>query len=157
MKAVNEHDAVVRFLDQNGDEISDGDSAQDGLQIDLNEGITAVKVAVTSPDGRVTRSYTVFFRQPTSCATDGVVPDPTASPGLVTDCETLLAARDTLAGTVTLNWSSDTPIARWDGVGRRGNSGARHEIGPREVGADRQNTAGTRESYRTAGSFSPSQ
>ena len=52
-------------FDQNGDEISDGDSAQDGLQIDLNEGITAVKVAVTSPDGRVTRSYTVFFRQPT--------------------------------------------------------------------------------------------
>ena len=118
VKAVNEHDAVVRFLDQNGDEISDGDSAQDGLQIDLNEGITAVKVAVTSPDGRVTRSYTVFFRQPTSCATDGAVPDPTASPGLVFDCETLLAARDTLAGTVTLNWSSDTPIAQWEGIAR---------------------------------------
>ena len=116
VKAVNEHDAVVRFLDQNGDEISDGDAAQDGLQIDLNEGITAVKVAVTSPDGRVTRSYTVFFRQPTSCATDGAVPDPTANPGLVTDCETLLAARDTLAGTVNLNWSSDTPIAQWEGI-----------------------------------------
>ena len=36
--------------------------------------------------------------------------------GLMADCETLLAARDTLAGTATLNWSADTPIADWSGV-----------------------------------------
>ena len=29
----------------------------------------------------------------------------------------LLAARDTLAGTATLNWSADVPISEWDGIG----------------------------------------
>ena len=32
----------------------------------------------------------------------------------------LLAARDTLAGTATLNWSADVPIAQWEGVTVRG-------------------------------------
>jgi hypothetical protein len=32
------------------------------------------------------------------------------------DCGMLLAARDTLAGTASLNWSADTPIADWTGV-----------------------------------------
>ena len=38
------------------------------------------------------------------------------NPGLVSDCEALLASRDTLAGTATLNWSADEPIGEWDGV-----------------------------------------
>ena len=42
--------------------------------------------------------------------------DPDNNPGLVSDCEALLASRDTLAGTVALNWSADTPIADWEGV-----------------------------------------
>ena len=37
--------------------------------------------------------------------------------GLVSDCETLLEARDTLAGSGSLNWSEDTPITEWDGIG----------------------------------------
>ena len=49
------------------------------------------------------------------CVADGAVTD-VNNTGLVSDCETLLAARDTLAGSATLNWSSDIPIARWDGV-----------------------------------------
>ena len=44
------------------------------------------------------------------------MPDPASNPGLVSDCEALLASRDTLAGTATLNWSADTPIADWDGI-----------------------------------------
>ena len=36
--------------------------------------------------------------------------------GLVSDCEALLAARDTLRGTAALNWSPSTAIARWDGI-----------------------------------------
>ena len=36
--------------------------------------------------------------------------------GLVADCNALLAAKDTLRGTAALNWSTSTPIARWDGV-----------------------------------------
>ena len=38
------------------------------------------------------------------------------NPGLAADCDMLLAARDTLAGTGTLNWSADVPITTWDGV-----------------------------------------
>ena len=45
----------------------------------------------------------------------GAVSDVTDA-GLVGDCEVLLAARDTLAGRATLNWSADTPITEWDGV-----------------------------------------
>ena len=50
------------------------------------------------------------------CATGGAVADATNNPGLVSDCEALLSARDTLAGSATLNWSADTPIADWEGV-----------------------------------------
>ena len=42
--------------------------------------------------------------------------DAANNPGLVSDCEALLAARDTLAGSATLNWSADTPITEWEGV-----------------------------------------
>ena len=48
------------------------------------------------------------------CASGGAVP--TNNPGLVSDCEALLDARDPLTGTATLNWSASTPIASWDGV-----------------------------------------
>ena len=34
-------------------------------------------------------------------------PTPHNNPGLVSDCEALLASRDTLVGTATLNWSVD--------------------------------------------------
>ena len=50
------------------------------------------------------------------CATGGAVADAANNPGLVSDCEALLAARDTLAGSATLNWSADTPITEWEGV-----------------------------------------
>ena len=51
-----------------------------------------------------------------ACSTDGAVPDDANNPGLVADCEILLAARDTLAGTGSLNWSASTPITDWDGI-----------------------------------------
>ena len=51
-----------------------------------------------------------------ACASDGAVPDPGNNPGLVSDCAILLAARDALAGTATLNWASNTPITSWNGV-----------------------------------------
>ena len=53
----------------------------------------------------------------TACATGGAVTNASSNPGLVSDCETLLEARDTLVGTGTsLNWSPNTPITSWDGV-----------------------------------------
>ena len=44
------------------------------------------------------------------------MPDPSNNAGLVSDCEALLSARDTLAGTASLNWSSTISIDQWDGV-----------------------------------------
>ena len=54
-------------------------------------------------------------KPPSICVTGGAVVDAT-NVGLVLDCEALLAARDTLAGTSTLNWSPDTSITEWDGI-----------------------------------------
>ena len=54
-----------------------------------------------------------------ACVTGGAVTD-SANSGLVSDCEALLEARDTLAGTATLNWSNSTAIAQWDGITLRG-------------------------------------
>ena len=51
-----------------------------------------------------------------TCASMGAVADPANNPGLVSDCAALLAARDTLVGTATLDWAAETPIADWDGV-----------------------------------------
>ena len=50
------------------------------------------------------------------CLNGVAVSDPSANPGLVSDCEVLLAAQNTLAGTASLNWSASLPISRWDGV-----------------------------------------
>ena len=58
----------------------------------------------------------VTSAQSSSCATGTAVTDPDNNPGLVDDCDVLLAARDTLAGDTTLNWSADLAIGAWDGV-----------------------------------------
>ena len=62
----------------------------------------------------------ISAQQTSVCATGGAVPDPDDNPGLVSDCATLLAARDTLSGTATLNWATDTSITQWEGVGLGG-------------------------------------
>ena len=50
------------------------------------------------------------------CATGAAVPDAATNAGLVADCTALLAAKDPLRGTATLNWSADTAITAWDGI-----------------------------------------
>ncbi len=55
-----------------------------------------------------------------SCKWSTLGEDPVLNPGLKSDCETLLKEKSTLAGTATLNWSVDTPMADWDGVGLDG-------------------------------------
>ena len=54
------------------------------------------------------------------CVTGGVVSDPTNT-WLISDCETLLSVRDTLAGRGSLDWSADIPISDWQGITLRGN------------------------------------
>ena len=51
-----------------------------------------------------------------SCAGGSAVTSPSTNLGLVHDCEALVDNKDTLRGTGTLNWSTDTAIGSWDGV-----------------------------------------
>ena len=83
----------------------------------LDEYYTAVG-SYNHPDGPPTQPPPV----PT-CANGTVISDPGSNRGLVNDCEVLLAAKDTLRGTATLNWSVDTAIASWDGVSVSGTPG----------------------------------
>ena len=62
--------------------------------------------------------------------------DPDNNSGLVSDCEALLAARDTLAGSASLNWTADTPIAQWDGVTVRGTPQRVTRLDIRQKGLD---------------------
>ena len=50
------------------------------------------------------------------CTNGITVSNPQDTPGLVADCKALLQARDTLAGSATLNWSADLAITYWDGI-----------------------------------------
>ena len=50
------------------------------------------------------------------CSNGRVVPRPGNNPELVRDCSMLLAARDTLAGEGSLDWSAETRIHDWQGV-----------------------------------------
>ena len=52
----------------------------------------------------------------TNCTTGTAVSSSASNPGLVADCQTLLAVREQLAGTATLNWNADVAISSWDGV-----------------------------------------
>ena len=58
-----------------------------------------------------------------ACVIGRAVPDAADNLGQVSDCGTLLAVRDVLTGTATLNWSADTPMADWSGVVLDGTSG----------------------------------
>ena len=60
-------------------------------------------------------AVTVGSQQASTCAADGAV-SAAANPGLVTDCEKLLAAKDTLRGTASLNWSASIPVENWKGI-----------------------------------------
>ena len=98
---------------------------EDG-EISLAVGSNVIVIEVTAEDGITTQTYTVTvtreestLRGPSLCVSGGAVSDQTNT-GLVSDCEALLAARDTLAGTAKLSWSADTPIGQWEGVTLRG-------------------------------------
>ena len=50
------------------------------------------------------------------CADGGAVADAANNRGLVSDCDALLSARNTLEGRARLDWSESTPIEQWEGV-----------------------------------------
>ena len=112
MAASSDHDAKIEFLDPVGGAIADADGSQEGHQVDLSGDLAAIRVRVTSQDGEATRVYTIRMLPP--CAT--AVPDASNNPGLVSDCEALLAAQDTLSGSARRYWLADIPITDWRGV-----------------------------------------
>ena len=219
MVATNDHNASMQIIDQGRNEIEDADDSQAGHQIDLEAGVTAIKVSVISEDGIATNTYTirvnrasapgrpaisaispgretltVFWTSPIDsggadiasydlryiesavsdkrdarwieetdiwaggplrytvtelmggttydvqvrafhgagvgpwsetnvgtpktqsvCVTGGAVTDATNA-GLISDCEGMLEARDTLTGSGSLDWSENTPVTQWEGV-----------------------------------------
>ena len=82
--------------------------------------VSAINSAGTGPasnTANATTDPTVAAQSDTSaCASDGAVADAANNPGLVSDCEALLDARDTLRGTATLNWEAGTFISQWNGI-----------------------------------------
>ena len=80
--------------------------------------VSAINSAGTGPASNSANATTDAPEQAEAdtCATGGAVSDAANNPGLVSDCETLLAAKDTLRGTATLNWAVDAPIASWDAI-----------------------------------------
>ena len=119
--------AIARVLDPGGAPIADADGSQAGHQVDLGTGIAGIRITVTSQDGRASNTYTIRVRPVSACVARGAVADATNS-GLVSDCETLLAARVTLAGEATLDWWAGRPITEWDGVRVEGTPGRVTEL-----------------------------
>ena len=66
------------------------------------------------------------------CSNSVAVPDPEPA-GLVADCNVLLAAKDTLRGTASLNWSPQHPINQWDGVSVRSSRVTKLELKSKQL------------------------
>ena len=78
-----------------------------GLTVVVNDGAGGTATTTASID--VTNVVDV-------CLEGSAVSDPSTNLGLANDCEVLLAAKDTLRGSRSLNWSMDTPMTSWHGV-----------------------------------------
>ena len=50
------------------------------------------------------------------CANGTAVPDAANNPGLASDCDVLLASKETLRGNLPINWSERLSIYSWRGV-----------------------------------------
>ena len=82
-----------------------------GTQYDVQ-----VRAVNSAGEGSWSATVTGTPTQTTACATGGAVANAANNPELVSDCDTLLEFRDSLAGAGMLNWSGSTSIANWDGI-----------------------------------------
>ena len=71
---------------------------------------------ITPGDGQTTTFTPAQPPAAPTCTNGTVIPNPGDNRELVKDCQTLLAAMDTLRGTATLNWSTSTALTSWTGV-----------------------------------------
>ena len=78
-------------------------------------GEASYTLTATDADGDTdTMTISIVVRKgvcPNSSAVSGY-----AGPGIVGDCESLLASRDALGGDKSLNWSEDLSIGEWQGI-----------------------------------------
>ena len=160
--ASTEHEAtiLIAIRDERGGAgvVPDADDSLPGYQLDLDSsgvdsGVVAIFIQVISQDGSAASLYTILVRRVSPCIAGGSVSDVTNT-ALISDCEALLAARDTLAGDATLNWSADRPIEGWDGVTVRGDAGAGYEAAPQQSGVDRDDPAGAWQALQTGRALS---
>ena len=85
------------------------------LNYDMTPSYTLTVAADDGRGGTATTVVRISLEQAT-CSSGKAVADPEVNPGLVGDCEVLLAAKETLEGNAELNWSAKRNITNWTGV-----------------------------------------
>ena len=90
-----------------------------------------------------------------ACDDGAAVPDPENNPGLVADCEALLAARDELAGNGRLNWSAGRALARWEGIRGLRSASPRVKAASRQQSTHGKTAGGTGATDRVGGVVAP--
>ena len=83
---------------------------------------------------------------PGVCSAGTAVEDPGSNPGLVADCEALVAARDTLAGGATLRWG-EGPVSAWEGVTVEGSPPRVRELDLRGYTLTGRDSSGARPAF----------
>ena len=96
---------------------SEGESGPSLFTVDADG--TDKRVLARQVGRRFVLEHTDWHESPrnaAACSDSSIVPHPKTSQGLVNDCKTLLGIRDTLMGIGYVNWSTDKPIGKWDGI-----------------------------------------
>ncbi len=71
---------------------------------------------ITPGDGETTTFTPAQPPAAPTCTNGTAVTTPNDNRGLVQDCEALLAAKDGLRGTATLDWGTSTAVSGWEGI-----------------------------------------
>ena len=102
------------------DDITPGSDLNSRIEQQLQPGEYTIEATTynSQKTGEFTLEVSGISKPPedADCSFGIAVTDPDDNPGLVSDCEVLLAARDILAGSAGLNWSAGLPIEEWDGI-----------------------------------------
>ena len=102
------------------DDITPGSNLNSRIEQQLQPGEYTIEATTynSQKTGEFTLEVSGISKPPedADCSSGIAVTDPDDNPGLVSDCEVLLAARDILAGSAGLNWSAGLPIEEWDGI-----------------------------------------
>ena len=109
----------VPYLYEN-DDITPGSNLNSRIEQRLQPGEYTIEATTyySQKTGEFTLKVSGISKPPedADCSSGIAVTDPDDNPGLVSDCEALLAARDILAGSAGLNWSAGLPVEEWDGI-----------------------------------------